>query len=96
MSFISNIDVEPLEFEEESYYIVTVRNTRSCGILRFSEELVLTMKAENGDIVFVNGWEINCGESWTWEKEDLERFELDHPGLLDLVRGELLSERAVA
>ena len=96
MSYVDGIKIDSVAFEEEPYYIVTVRNTRRCGILRFSEELAITMKDDHGSLKFINGWEINCGESWTWEPEDLDSFELDHPGLLDLVRVELLSERTAA
>ena len=96
MSYVNGIEIDPVEFEEEPYYIVTVCNTRRCGILRFSEELAITLKDDHGSLKFISGWEINCGESWTWEPEDLDSFELDHPGLLDFIRGEIDARRPAA
>jgi len=96
MSYVNGISIEPLHFGEPPYFLVTVCNTRSCGILRFSEELVLTMRREGDDVAFVNCCEVSCGESWTWEAEDQDMFNADHPGLLELVRGEILSWREAA
>ena len=70
-----------------NYYIFYDSST-SNGILRFTHELSVWVRKDD-DIHFIQAYEIGCGEDWTYNKEELEMFNFDHPGVLDDIKERL-------
>ena len=83
------MEFEVVKYGNDTVYQTFLDSTRSCGVLRFTHELLVGVTYENGKCQLHNGWEINCGGSWSWEKGEDKEFEESHPLLLSELAKEI-------
>lgn len=68
-------------------YNVFVDNSKSNGLLNFTNEISLLVMIDNENkLLILDGWEINCGGDKSWEKNEESIFEIDHPGLINEIK----------
>lgn len=71
-----------------NYYIFYDQSSYN-GILHFTHELSVWVCKNGDDILFIQAYEIGCGEDWTYKKDEIELFNQDHPGVMDDIKERL-------
>lgn len=71
-------------------YYLEFDNSTSNGLLRFTHELSLWIN----DGKFSYAYEIGCGEDWDYLEDEIDDFNKDHPGIIDLAL-RLIKERGI-
>ena len=75
------------KLNDGSYY-VGFDNSRYNGLLHFTCEVAIWFR----DGEFLSAYECACGEDWTYSKDEVDEFNGDHPGIIDLAL-RLIKER---
>lgn len=71
-------------------YYVGFDNSHYNGLLHFTCEVAIWIR----DGEFLSAYECACGEDWTYSKDEIDEFDEDHPGIIDLAL-RLIKERGV-
>lgn len=69
-----------IEKLSNGYYYVGFDNSHYNGLLHFTCEVAIWFR----DGEFLSAYECACGEDWTYSKDEVDEFNGDHPGIIDL------------